>query len=142
MTYTCHRRLADWMTWFCRNEDHMSGLETILERNPAIREAQELYERFTADEKMMALCEARRKYLADVATFKIVSHDEGYSEGLAKGEEIGLVKGKAEGEEIGLGEGEENTTTAMYRNGIAVEQISQITSKSVEEVRFIVEKHL
>ena len=58
--YNVHTKLADWLSWFCIDEDTMKGLDTILERNPAVRRANELYEEFTADKEMMERYEARQ----------------------------------------------------------------------------------
>ncbi|MBN2672774.1 MAG: PD-(D/E)XK nuclease family transposase, partial [Deltaproteobacteria bacterium] len=120
-------RLKQWLTWFCLSEGTMKGLDTLLESNPAIKEAHELYTRFTADNELMEKYEARQKYLRDVSTIKHVSHDEGYTKGLAEGE----VKGFTQGEVSGLEKGKRQTVVAMRKEHIDPATISRVTGLSI-----------
>jgi predicted transposase/invertase (TIGR01784 family) len=127
MRYTAESHLTDWLTWFCFNiEDNMKGLDTILERNDAVREAHGLYERFTADKELMEKYEARQKYLRDVSTIKGVSREEGYKEGLERGIEQGIEQGSRL-ERI-------NMASTMKNNGESPEKIQQYTGLSVAEI--------
>jgi predicted transposase/invertase (TIGR01784 family) len=130
MRYTVESPLTDWLTWFCFNkEDEMKGLDTILERNKAVREAHSHYEQFTADRELMEKYEARQKYIRDLSTIKGVSRDEGYQEGLERGIEQGLEQG-AKQERFHL-------ARAMKESGESAEKIHQYTGLSIEEIKDI-----
>ncbi|MBN2526351.1 MAG: PD-(D/E)XK nuclease family transposase [Deltaproteobacteria bacterium] len=134
--------LADWLSWFCFDEDNMKGLETILERNDRVKEAHERYEQFTADRELMERYEARMKYLCDVATFKedgrLKGFEEGRSEGRAEGRAQGQAEGRAQGQAEGLIEGETARTMEfarmMLRNNEPIDKIIRYTGLSKEEI--------
>ncbi|MBN2342289.1 MAG: PD-(D/E)XK nuclease family transposase [Deltaproteobacteria bacterium] len=110
--------LLDWLTWFCSDGDDMKGLETILEKNPVIKEANQLYTLFTADKELMEKYEARQKYLRDVSTIKSVSRDEGYSQGKAEG----------------IDEEKRAVARIMKTNSEPTEKIQRYTGLSKEEI--------
>jgi len=112
----------------------MKGLDTILERNEAVREAHTHYEQFTADRELMEKYEARQKYLRDVSTIKGVSRDEGYQEGLERGLEQGLERGLEQGLERGAMNERIHLACAMKAAGESPEKIQEYTRLSFEEI--------
>ena len=63
---------------------------------------------------------------------------EGMAEGMAKGREEGMAEGMAKGREEGREEGMAEVFRTMYRKGMSVEQIAEMTSTDMEEVRMAV----
>ena len=59
---------------------------------------------------------------------------EGMAEGMAKGRAEGMAKGMARGKV----EGRAEMFRTMYRKGMSVEQIAEMTSTDMEEVRMAV----
>ncbi|MBN2341689.1 MAG: Rpn family recombination-promoting nuclease/putative transposase [Deltaproteobacteria bacterium] len=130
LRYTCCQQLDDWLQWFiCDNEEAMKRIDTILERNPAVKEAHDLYTHFTADKALMERYEARQKYLSDLATIKEESHDDGYTLGKAAGLSIGETNGLAKGKRL--------MAVAMYKEGIDVTTISRVSGLAIEEIEEI-----
>ncbi|MBN2342299.1 MAG: PD-(D/E)XK nuclease family transposase [Deltaproteobacteria bacterium] len=126
--------LVDWLTWFCSDGENMKGLETILERNPAIKGANKLYTQFIADSELMEKYEARQKYLRDVSTIKSVSHDEGYAQGKAEGLVQGKTEGNIEGKAEGIEAGKRAVAQIMKSNDEPTEKIQQYTGLSKVEI--------
>ncbi|MBN2672897.1 MAG: PD-(D/E)XK nuclease family transposase [Deltaproteobacteria bacterium] len=117
LQYTDTQQLNDWLQWFIHDEDIMNGLDTLLERNPTVKEAHDLYTQFTADKELMEHYEARQKYLSDLATLKEDSHDAGYAEGKADEKQAIALAMRQEGIEISI----------IYRiTGLSVNQIKGI----------------
>ena len=89
--------------------------------------------------------EARDKYDAnmrnafDIRTEKLYAREEGLAEGRAEGKALGLAEGKAEGRAEGRAEGEAKArlevAKKMLDKGMAVQEISEITGLSDEELR-------
>ena len=63
---------------------------------------------------------------------------EGMAEGMAKGRAEGMAEGMAKGREEGRAEGMAEMFRTMYRKGMSVEQIAEMTSTDIEEVRMAV----
>ena len=63
---------------------------------------------------------------------------EGMAEGMAKGRAEGMAEGMAKGREEGRAEGMAEMFRTMYRKGMSVEQIAEMTSTDMEEVRMAV----
>ena len=63
---------------------------------------------------------------------------EGMAEGMAKGRAEGMAEGMAKGREEGRAEGMAEVFRTMYRKGMSVEQIAEMTSTDMEEVRMAV----
>ena len=59
--------------------------------------------------------------------------------GIAIGENIGEKRGIAIGEERGKTIGEASLIKTMYNNGLTPEQISKMTSKSIDDINAILE---
>ncbi|MBN2673541.1 MAG: hypothetical protein JXX29_17805, partial [Deltaproteobacteria bacterium] len=102
---------------------------TVLERNPAVKDAHKLYQQFTADQELMERYQARQKYLSDLATVKEVSHDGGYAEGKAEGLAEGEIKGRKESAFA--------VAKLMKQNGEPSIKIHQYTGLSTEEIEAI-----
>ena len=60
---------------------------------------------------------------------------EGMAEGMKKGMEKGMAKGMARGKVEGRAEGRAEMFRTMYRKGMSVEQIAEMTSTDMEEVQ-------
>ena len=63
---------------------------------------------------------------------------EGMKKGMKKGMEKGMAKGMARGKVEGRAEGRAEMFRTMYRKGMSVEQIAEMTSTDMEEVRMAV----
>ena len=63
---------------------------------------------------------------------------EGMAEGMKKGMEKGMAKGMARGKVEGRAEGRAEMFRTMYRKGMSVEEIAEMTSTDMEEVRMAV----
>ena len=63
---------------------------------------------------------------------------EGMAEGMAKGRAEGMAEGMAKGREEGRAEGMAEVFRTMYRKSMSVEQIAEMTSTDMEEVRMAV----
>ena len=98
---------------------------------------------FTDDE--LARYEAGLKALEDRVDFKEMLEEgiargraEGKAEGLAEGKAEGLaegmIKGKAEGKAEGIKETQLSTARKMLKLGMSVEEISEITGLTKEEI--------
>ena len=60
---------------------------------------------------------------------------EGMKKGMKKGMEKGMAKGMARGKVEGRAEGRAEMFRTMYRKGMSVEQIAEMTSTDMEEVQ-------
>ena len=63
---------------------------------------------------------------------------EGMAEGMAKGRAEGMAEGMAKGREEGRAEGMADVFRTMFRKGMSVVQIAEMTSTDMEEVRMAV----
>ena len=102
-------------------EDNM--LKTLIKDDPVIKEAHTQYQHFTEDETMRDLYEARLKWERDTNT-RINS---------------ALEKGKREGKREGKIEGKIEDAKKMLKKGLSLEDITEITGLSSDEIKKLAE---
>lgn len=71
----------------------------------------------------------------DIRTEKLYAREEGLAEGRAEGKALGLAEGKAEGRAEGEAKARLEVAKKMLDKGMAVQEISEITGLSDEELR-------
>ena len=131
-------KLVLWLL-FLLNPDKI-GDETMNENND-IKKAKEELERIKLNEKDRRLAELRLKYILDQNSIR----NSGFREGLKEGKELGLQEGKEiglqKGKEIGLQEGKQSekikTAKKLLALNMPLEQITQITDLTEEEIKNI-----
>ncbi len=84
-------------------------------------------EKLSLDKDSRIIYEARLKELRDIQS----SITSGFDKGLELGMNEGMARGKAEG----IQEASRILIKTMYQNGCSLEQIAQLTSISLEEIR-------
>ena len=129
-------------------------VELLCISNEKVQKAREELAKIEADKELMeiirleelaefdqknALCHAREKgEQIGLEKGKIEGEQIGLEKGKIEGEQIGLEKGKIEGEQIGLKkgvhEGKKEIIKNMLKANMTVEQISQITGLSKDEI--------
>jgi predicted transposase YdaD len=113
--------------------------------DPALLELIERAQVCNFTDEELARYEAGLKALEDRVDFKEVLEEgiargraEGKAEGLAEGKAEGLaegmIKGKAEGKAEGIKETQLSTARKMLKLGMTIEEISEITGLTKEEI--------
>jgi len=74
------------------------------------------------------------KNYIDQQVVKETAREDGYNEGLQRGEAIGIKKGRAEGETIGIKKGIINTARNMLAKGMDANIIMELTGLTEEEI--------
>ena len=106
--------------------------------NEKIQKAREELAKIEADKELME--RIRLEELAEFDQKNALCHarEEGEQIGIEKGEQIGLKKGKQigleKGEQIGLQKGKKEIVKNMLKANMTIEQISQMTELSKDEI--------
>jgi predicted transposase YdaD len=87
-----------------------------------------------ATEKGIAIGEEKGK-AEGIAIGKQEGKAEGKAEGIAIGKQEGKAEGKAEGIAIGEEKGKKESAIKMLKKNISLEDISEITGLSIEEIK-------
>lgn len=111
--------LRGWLLFFSNTEEDM---KTVFEDFPAVQRAQEEFERFKADQALMAAHISHEMWLHDQATRLKQATDEG------------LNKGRAEGLTQGREEARVETARSMLKKDYSINEIAEITGLSAEQV--------
>ena len=101
--------------------------------DPALLELIERAQVCNFTDEELARYEAGLKALEDHVDFKEML-EEGIARGRAEGLAEGMEKGKAEGLAQGIRENQLSTARKMLKLGMAIEEISEITGLTKEEV--------
>ena len=102
-----------------------------LDIDNSIKKAYRELEKLSLDKDSRLIYEARLKELRDIQS----SITSGFDKGLEIGMNEGMARGKAEGKAEGIQEASRILIKTMYQNGCSLEQIAQLTSISLEEIR-------
>ncbi len=121
-------RLTKWSFFFkhAGSSDKEATMEILLKDDPVLTQAYNAYERFNADDELLALHEAREKRLHDEATRLYVAKQEGL--------ELGIVQGREQGLEQGREEERYATAQKLKSLGLAVELIEEATGLTREQI--------
>ena len=150
------KRLFGWLEFF-EEEEEGKNMDTVIEKNPKLTRAQELFKRFTENEELNRY-EARVKYERDLKYWKKCIQEQIRNEIKEQirneiKEEIrneiqeecreecrdeGITIGREEGIAIGLSQGAHQkaveTAKTLLAFGDSIEKVSKVTGLSVEEI--------
>lgn len=110
-------------------------MRILIKDDPEIARAAAELDKFTQDDEMVSVHEAREKYLHDEATRLEDSMMEGRIRGLAEGRKAGREEGRAEGRAEGRTEGRVEVAKRMLERGMSVEDVRDLTGMSEVEIR-------
>ena len=120
-------------------------MDAVIEKNPKLTRAQELFKRFTENEELNRY-EARVKYERDLKYWKKCIQEqirneikeeirnEIQEECREEGRDEGITIGREEGIAIGLSQAKIETAKKFLAMGLSVEQVADGTGLSVEEI--------
>jgi predicted transposase/invertase (TIGR01784 family) len=127
-----------WITFLTRHDLlNRNNLPVQLD-DPALKKALDVLEvmNFNAEER--EAYEDHIKWLRmETSAFK-----KQEAKGFAKGEQIGLVKGEQLGITKGIIQGVQKTACNMFNKGVSLEDISEYTGLSIDDIKSLVEKYL
>lgn len=141
-----------WMMFFDNPESMEVG--KIMENNKDIKEAKDILNSISRDEKNQRIAELRLKNILDKNDIYLTAREqgleEGKKEGLKKGKEEGLKEGKKEGRKEGIKEGikegnkegikkgidkqRKNTIKEMLKEKESIEKIIKYTGATEKEI--------
>ncbi len=102
--------------------DEEDKMKILINNDPVIKHAHKSYEKFTADDEMLQVYEAREKRLHDEATRLSDAKEEGIQAGLQKGIQKGIQKGFQE------------TAKKMKELGVSIDIICKSTGLTESEI--------
>ena len=115
------RRVTSDGTAYCTLDE--AEMRTIMDKNPVMEETFKVWRELSIDPEILSLEEARRKGRLDYNTNMLVSRAEGRVEGMAEGRVEGKAEGKIENARV------------MLEKGYPLQEISEITGLSPEQLR-------
>jgi len=135
-------KLEKWL-FYLKYEGREEEKMKILLKDNDINKAHKAYKRFTEDERLREIYEARMKskrdYNTDIALARRDGLKNGEEIGIKKGEEIGIKKGEEigikKGEEIGIKEAKLANAKKMLLKKYQIKEIAEITGLSEEEIK-------
>jgi predicted transposase/invertase (TIGR01784 family) len=110
-------KIQKWLTYLKVEGKEDNIMTILLQEDKDIREAHNVYKKFTRDEQMLELYEAREKFRRDYNSILAAKIEEA--------EQKGRMEGKME------------DVAGMYKAGVSVDIIAKGMEMSVEEVRKI-----
>ena len=129
--------LKKWIEFFLYEGKEDEKMKVLL-TDGTIKKAHEEYQKFTADEKMQRLYDARWKQMMDYNSLMASARREGLEQGFEEGIEKGIEKGIKKGIEKGIAEGEYKgglkTARRMLEAGLSVDDIAKLTTLSLQEI--------
>ena len=146
------KRLFGWLEFF-EEEEEGKNMDAVIEKNPKLTRAQELFKRFTENEELNRY-EARVKYERDLKYWKKCiqeqirneikeeirneiqeeCREEGRDEGITIGREEGISIGLSQGITQGAHQKAVETAKKFLAMGLSVEQVADGTGLSPEEI--------
>ena len=103
-----------------------AAMRTIVDKNPIMKETLKDLRTLSIDPQLLSIEEMRRKGELDYNTNMLVSREQGRAEGEAKG--------RAEGKAEGRAEGRIESARAMLQNDYSLQEVSEITGLSPEQL--------
>jgi predicted transposase/invertase (TIGR01784 family) len=129
--------LHRWLIWL--DKDSPEGLvEEAIGMDAAIQKAEEKMVHVSMDKEALRAYQMREMALSDLVSG--INHarregmEEGIKEGMREGVKEGMKEGMREGMKEGVREGELKIARNLKKIGMPVEQISQVTDLSAEEI--------
>ena len=110
------RRLLGWLEFF-EEEEEGKNMDTVIEKNPKLTRAEELFKRFTENEELNRY-EAKVKYERDLRYWAECYAEKKYNEAREEGEHKKAVE----------------TAKKFLSMGLSVEQVADGTGLSIEEI--------
>ena len=110
------RRLLGWLEFF-EEEEEGKNMDAVIEKNPKLTRAEELFKRFTENEELNRY-EAKVKYERDLRYWAECYAEKKYNEAREEGEHKKAVE----------------TAKKFLSMGLSVEQVANGTGLSVEEI--------
>ncbi len=137
-----HPMLKKWIEFFIYEGKEDEKMKVLLTDN-FINKAHEQYKKFTADEQMQIIYDARWKQMMDYNSLMASARKEGLEQGRAEGIEQGIEEGIEKGIEQGIEKGIEKgifqgkleTAKNMLNAGLEVEKVAQFTDLPLEVFR-------
>ena len=126
------KRLFGWLEFF-EEEEEGKNMDAVIEKNPKLTRAQELFKRFTENEELNRY-EARVKYERDLKYWIKCRQEQIRNEALEEGREEGITIGEERGISIGLSQAKIETAKKFLAMGLSVEQVANGTGLSPEEI--------
>ncbi|MBQ2295229.1 MAG: Rpn family recombination-promoting nuclease/putative transposase, partial [Spirochaetales bacterium] len=122
------KRLFGWLEFF-EEEEEGKNMDAVIEKNPKLTRAQELFKRFTENEELNRY-EARVKYERDLKYWIKCRQEQIRNEALEEGRDEGIT--------IGLSQGAHQAKIETAKNlinlGLSQTQIASVTGLSVDEI--------
>ena len=110
------RRLLGWLEFF-EEEEEGKNMDAVIEKNPKLTRAEELFKRFTENEELNRY-EAKVKYERDLRYWAECYAEKKYNEAREEGEHKKAVE----------------TAKTLLAFGDSIEKVSKVTGLSVEEI--------
>ena len=110
------RRLLGWLEFF-EEEEEGKNMDTVIEKNPKLTRAEELFKRFTENEELNRY-EAKIKYERDLRYWTECYAEMKYNEAREKGAQQKAIE----------------TAKNLLSIGLSQKQISQVTGLSIDEI--------
>lgn len=127
-------KLIQWML-FLDNPNNKEVLE-IMDKNEEIKEAMEELEEISKDEELRWIAELKEKAIRDERNLM----EHAIEDGLKQGIEQGIKQGIEKGIEQGIEKGKIAIAKKLLSRNMSIEEISEITELSTEEINKINKK--
>ena len=124
--------VVQWMTFI--NGKSKGVMEVLAQKNKDIKNAYDLLQIISQDEKAKMIYEARQAEIHDQLTRLYSAHQKGKAEGRAEGKIEGKAEGRTEGKAEGLEEAKVNFARLMLSEGEDIARIVKYTGLSSEEI--------
>lgn len=123
--------LRKWIDFF--SKEGKEDMTILLKDDPVLEKAHESYEKFTKNDQLLEMYEAREKWKRDYESGLHAAMEEGMEKGREEGREEGMEKGKKKGKV--------EDALKMLEKGYPLEDISYITGLTIEEIENLDEKN-
>ncbi len=117
------------------NTHHSVELPEEWKSNPWIQTCLDRMEKFSGDPEKIELYEQTEKALFDYVSNLEWKYRQGIEEGIEEGREKGIEEGMQKGLEKGINETTINFIHKLYAKGMKIEEISEITNFSIEQIQ-------
>lgn len=118
--------LGMWSQYFIHEGQESENMKTLLKNEPIIQKAHNEFKKFTADERLRDIYEARLKWQRDHAYFMDAAREEGLKQGMKEGIEQGIQQGEHHKATV--------TAVNMLKKGYSIEEISELTGLKESEI--------
>jgi predicted transposase/invertase (TIGR01784 family) len=125
--------LRKWIEYF--NKEGKEDMTILLKGDPIIHKAHNAYAKFTGDDNLKEMYEAREKWKLDYQSGLQEAEEKGIEQGIEKGIEQGIKKGIKEGIKEGDYQRALKDAQKMLEKGLDINLIAEITGLDVKEIK-------